>query len=151
MLSLFSATSSYNVAGARPAVQARAATQMANIDAFDDIWGLAAQTSVFNAWDPEKPRDYENFNPFERNLDGAKCDMNGCFPGESRGYSVPNRPDVNWQIMQEEKVKLEELAKDPKWGLKGKPGCYSLKWQAKLGAPPYACARRRFRLRVWEP
>jgi len=38
--------------------------------------------------------------------------------------------------MQEEKVKMDELAKDPKWGLKGKPGCYTLKWQEKLGAPP---------------
>ena len=49
---------------------------------------------------------------------------------------APNRPDVNWQIMQEEKVKLDELKKHPNWGLSGKPGCYSLKWQEKLGAPP---------------
>ena len=40
---------------------------------------------------------------------GAMSDENGCFPGESRGYQPPNRPDVNWQIMQEEKLKLDEL------------------------------------------
>ena len=33
-------------------------------------------------------------------------------------------------------LKLDELAQHPNWGKKGCPGCYSLKWQAKLGAPP---------------
>jgi len=138
MLAIFSASSSaYSMGAVRPVVQARAqAPQMADISAFNGIWGFDAQKSIFEAWNPEAPRDYENFNPFERNLDGAKCDANGCFPGESRGYQPPNRPDVNWAIMQEEKVKMDELAKDPKWGLKGKPGCYTLKWQEKLGAPP---------------
>ena len=103
---------------------------------WDGIWGFDRQKEIFLAWDPESPRTYTNFSPFERNLDGAKCDSNGCFPGESRGYQPPNRPDVNWQIMQEEKVKLDELKQHPKWGLSGKPGCYSLKWQEKLGAPP---------------
>merc|ERR1740138_367127 len=122
---------------ARPAVQVRnVAPQMADISAFDEIWGFEAQKAIFDAWNPEKPRDYDNFNPFERNLDGAKCDFNGCFPGESRGYKSPLRPDVNWASMQEEKVKLEALQSDPKWGLSGKPGCYSLKWQEPLGAPP---------------
>merc|ERR1711918_117402 len=110
--------------GARPAMQARGNPSMADISAFDNIWGFEAQKSVFDAWDPEKPRDYDNFNPWERNLDGAKCDFNGCFPGESRGYKSPLRPDVSWASMQEEKLKLAELSKDPKWGLKGKPGCY---------------------------
>ena len=109
---------------------------MFDISAWDDIWGIDAKKAVFEAWDPEKPRDYENFNPFERNLDGAKCDPNGCFPGESRGYQPPNRPDVSFAQMQEEKVKLDELAKHANWGLKGCAGCYSLKWQDKLGAPP---------------
>ena len=31
---------------------------------------------------------------------------------------------------------MEALQKSPKWGLKGKPGCYSMKWQEGLGAPP---------------
>ena len=93
---------------------------------WDGIWGFDRQKEIFLAWDPESPRTYTNFNPFERNLDGAKCDSNGCFPGESRGYQPPNRPDVNWQIMQEEKLKLDELKQHPNWGLSGKPGCYSL-------------------------
>ena len=38
--------------------------------------------------------------------------------------------------MQAEKVAMEELSKDPKWGLSGKPGTFSLKWQEKLGMPP---------------
>merc|ERR1719454_82487 len=121
---------------ARPAVQVRAAPQMADISAFGDIWGIEAKEAIFNAWDPEKPRDYENFNPFERNLDGAMSDMNGCFPGESRGYKPPNRPDASWSIMQEEAKKMDEIKKSPKYGLSGKPGCYSLKWQENLGAPP---------------
>jgi len=120
---------------ARPTMQVRASPQMADISAFDEIWGFDAQKAIFDAWDPEKPRDYDNFNPFERNGDGAKCDMNGCFPGESRGYKPPNRPDVSWASMQEEKVKLDDLKTSPKWGLSGKPGCYSMQWQKNLGAP----------------
>ena len=58
------------------------------------------------------------------------------FPGESRGYKPPNRPDASWAIMQEEAKKMEEIKKSPKYGLSGKPGCYSLKWQEKLGMPP---------------
>merc|ERR1719310_2685050 len=126
--------SGYMASGARPVVQARAVSpQAADISAFDNIWGFEAQKAVFDAWDPEKPRDYFNFNPYERNYDGAKCDSNGCFPGESRGYQPPNRPDVSWAIMQEEAKLMEEIKKDPKYGLSGKPGCYSLKWQEALG------------------
>ena len=40
---------------------------------------------IFDKWDPEKPRDYNNFNPFERNDEAQQCDKNGCFPGQSRG------------------------------------------------------------------
>ena len=110
--------------------------QMADISAFDNIWGIEAKMAIYDQWDPEKPRDYNNFNPFERNDESAQCDTNGCFPGQSRGYKSPLRPDVNWAKMQEEKVKLEAIQKDPKWGTTGKPGCYSLKWQEPLGAPP---------------
>ena len=147
---------------------------MFDISEWGDIWGIDAKKAVFEAWDPEKPRDYENFNPFERNLDGGVCDANGwcgphpaqpahptdtgalactaatreqppltsrsgcarSFPGESRGYQPPNRPDTSWAIMQKEKEEMEVVKADPKYGLSGKPGCYSLKWQEKLGAPP---------------
>jgi len=108
---------------------------MADISAYGDVWGLEAKKAVFAAWDPEKPRDYDNFNPFERNLDGGVCDMNGCFPGESRGYKPPNRPDASWAIMQAEKAEMEVIKTDPKYSLSGKPGSYSLKWQEGLPAP----------------
>ena len=120
----------------RPAVQARATAQMFDVSAFDGIWGMEAKMACFDAWDPEKTRDYDNFNPFERNDESAMCDTNGCFPGQSRGYKSPIRPDQNWQIMQKEKTMMEEFATDPKWGLKGKPGCFYLGWQKNLGAPP---------------
>ena len=123
-------------APAAPAPAAAAAAPAADLGDWDGIWGFDRQKQIFLQWDPDSPRTYTNFNPFERNLDGAKCDANGCFPGESRGYQPPNRPDASWDIMQAEKIKMDELSQHPNWGLKGKAGCYSLKWQAKLGAPP---------------
>jgi hypothetical protein len=124
--------------GAAPAEASAAAPAAgaSGLSDWDGIWGFDRQKEIFLAWDPESPRTYTNFNPFERNLDGAKADSNGCFPGESRGYQPPNRPDVSYAQMQEEKVKLDELAQHPNWGKKGCPGCYSLKWQNNLGAPP---------------
>jgi len=110
--------------------------QMADISAFDNIWGFEAKKAVYDAWDPEKPRDYDNFNPFERNDESAQCDTNGCFPGQSRGYKSPNRPDQSWEIMQKERAAMDELAKEAKFNTKGKPGNFSLKWQENLGAPP---------------
>ena len=62
--------------------------------------------------------------------------MRRSFPGESRGYQPPNRPDTSWAIMQAEKEEMEVIKADPKYGVTGKPGCYSLKWQENLGAPP---------------
>lgn len=110
--------------------------EKADISAFGDIWGIEAKTAVFNAWDPEKPRDYDNFNPFERNDQGSMPDTNGCFPGQSRGYKSPNRPDQSWAKMLEEQEKMEVLRKDPKFSVTGKPGNFRLNWQDKLGAPP---------------
>merc|ERR1719361_1168577 len=131
------ASSGYISGVSRPAVQVRAAgPQMADISAFGNVWGFDAKLAIFNAWDPEKPRDYNNFNPFERNDESAMCDTNGCFPGQSRGYKSPIRPDQSWAIMQEEKAKMEQLAQDPKLSVKGRPGNFSPKWQAALGAPP---------------
>merc|ERR1711990_387717 len=120
----------------RPAVQARATAQMYDISAFDDIWGIEAKTAIFDLWDPEKPRDYDNFNPFERNDEGAMADTNGCFPGQSKGYKSPNRPDQSWEIMQAERAAMDKLASEPKFNVTGKPGNWFRKWQDKLGAPP---------------
>jgi len=115
--------------------------QMSGSQSFDiadygGVWGFDAKKAMFNQWDPEKPRSYTNFNPFERNDEGSMCDTNGCFPGQSKGYKPPNRPDQSWDIMQEERVKMDELKKDPKFQLTGKPGNFRLKWQDGLGAPP---------------
>ena len=38
--------------------------------------------------------------------------------------------------MQAERAAMDELAKEPKFQSKGKPGNFSLKWQENLGAPP---------------
>ena len=44
-------TLGYTAPMARPAVQARASvTQMADISAFDNIWGIEAKTDIFNKW-----------------------------------------------------------------------------------------------------
>jgi len=132
------ASSGYLAAVNRPAVQVRTQgpQMMADISAFDGIWGFEAKKAIFDQWDPEKPRDYDNFNPFERNDEASMCDANGCFPGQSRGYTVPNRPDQSWDIMQKERKLMDELKEDPKFSISGKPGNFRLKWQANLGAPP---------------
>jgi len=121
-----------------PAAAAPAAAPAGGTDgeAYGNVWGIEWKTAVFHAWDPESPRTYTNFNPFERNDESAMCDTNGCFPGQSRGYKSPIRPAADWNIMQKERALMDELAKDAKWGLKGKPGCFSLGWQKTLGAPP---------------
>merc|ERR1719502_2136150 len=76
----------YTAPMSRPAVQVRAAApQMYDISEFGNIWGIEAKKAVFDAWDPEAPRTYDNFNPFERNDEGGMCDTNGCFAGESPG------------------------------------------------------------------
>ena len=117
-----------------------AAPQMFDISAWDDIWGFDAKKACFDAWDPEKPRDYDNFNPFERNDEGAMCDFNGCFPGQSRGYKSPTRPDVSFAKMQEEKAMVDQVIASPKGQSTGKPGNWKRSWQdepVKLGAPTY--------------
>jgi len=103
---------------------------------FDGIWSFDAKKWVYEQWDPEKPRTYENFNPFERNDESAMCDTNGCFPGQSRGYKSPMRPDQSWEIMQKERAAMDELKKEAKFNSSGKPGNFSLGWQENLGAPP---------------
>jgi len=125
-------------AAAAPAAPAPAAPVSGAFDIadYDGVWGFEAKKAVFDLWDPEKPRSYTNFNPFERNDESSMCDTNGCFPGQSRGYKSPVRPEQSWEIMQEERKKMEELKKDPKFSVTGKPGNFRLKWQDGLGAPP---------------
>merc|ERR1711934_134974 len=109
---------------------------MADISAFGDVWGFEAKKAVYDAWDPEKPRDYNNFNPFERNDESSMCDTNGCFPGQSKGYKVPNRPDVSWAQQEEHKKNMDALKQEAKFNTTGKPGNFPLSWQKNLGVPP---------------
>ena len=117
------------------ALQRTTNVQMYDLGAYDGIWSHEAKMEVYNKWDPEQPRSYQNFNPFERNDEGQPCDPNGCFSGQSKGYKPPNRPDVSWARQQELNGLMDELKKDPKFSLTGKPGCFSSKWQEGLGAP----------------
>merc|ERR1719311_473728 len=120
------------------ATKARAGdAQMIELPAeFNGVWSFDAKKWVYDQWDPEKPRTYENFNPFERNDESAMCDTNGCFPGQSRGYKSPMRPDQSWDIMQKEAKLMEELKAEAKFQSTGKPGNFNRKWQENLGAPP---------------
>jgi hypothetical protein len=120
------------------ATKARAGdAQMIHLpDQFEGIWSFDAKKWVYDQWHPETPRNYDNFTPFERNDESAMADTNGCFPGQSRGYKSPVRPDQSWDIMQKERKLMDDLAKEPKFQTKGKPGNFSLKWQENLGAPP---------------
>lgn len=103
------------------------------------VWDFDAKKAIFDDWNPEMPRNYDNFNPFERNDEGQQCDTNGCFPGQSKGYQSPLRPDVSWAIQQEINAKMDQLKTNPKFNVKGRPGNFSPKWQESLGAPP-SCA-----------
>ena len=118
-----------------PTVQRAAAPSMANIDHHDDIWGLPAKEEIFKAWNPAAARDYNNFNPFERNDEGQMCDKNGCFPGQDSGYMPPNRPDVSWDIQQENNAKMETLKADPKYSTTGQAGNWKKGWKDNLGPP----------------
>ena len=126
------------VVGRSAAVKAPSASMMfqTTVDSkFDGIWSHEAKMECYAQWDPEAPRSYDNFNPFERNLDGAMSDENGCFPGQGKGYQVPNRPDINWARQQELNAIMEELKKEPKFQSTGKPGNWSPKWQDGMNAP----------------
>jgi hypothetical protein len=107
-----------------------------NIDNFGGIWSLEAKTAMFNQWDPESPRTYTNFNPFERNDESAQADIHGCFPGQSRGYQSPIRPETSWAIMEAERAKMDELKLLPKFNIKGRPGNFVRSWQDNLGPVP---------------
>jgi len=123
--------------GARASVQSRVApVTMYDISHHDDIWSLEAKREIYEKWDPEKPRDYFNFNPFERNDEGQQCDSNGCFPGQDGAYKPPNRPDVSWDLMQEHNKIMDALKQEAKFNIKGKPGCWKKGWADGLGPAP---------------
>lgn len=126
------------VVGRSAAVKAPSASMMFQTTVeskFDGIWSHEAKMECYAQWDPEAPRSYDNFNPFERNDEAQQCDVNGCFPGQGKGYQVPNRPDINWARQQELNAIMEELKKEPKFQSTGKPGNWSPKWQDGMNAP----------------
>lgn len=90
---------------------------------FDEkIWGLEQKKVVFEKWDPATPRAAQNFNPFET-FGGNSPDASGRYPGEPR-FKDPQRPDMNFAAMTEERNFLENLAANPKAGdAPGAPGC----------------------------
>merc|ERR1719231_2001656 len=87
-------------------------------------------------YDPNKPRDYDNFNPFERDDQGNACDPNGKFPGET-AYKDPKRPDASWDIMMKERQEMDEIMKiafSKPGDVPGAPGRWKTGWDKNLGA-----------------
>merc|ERR1719453_717811 len=99
------------------------------------IWDMPAKKDILSEWDPEAPRDYDNFNPFERDSVGNACDTNGKFPGET-AYKDPMRPDTSFAVMQADRVKMEEIMKGDKVKITGKPGNWFFGWDKELGSVP---------------
>ena len=95
----------------------------------------ATKKEILAEWDPEAPRTYDNFNPFERDDVGNACDTNGKFPGET-AYKDPIRPTTSFAQMQEDRETMEEIKKDPKMAIKGKPGNWKFGWDKGLGSVP---------------
>ena len=80
----------------------------------DKLWDHSAKKDVYAAWDPNTPRSTNNFNPFET-FEGNSPDASGIYPGENR-YKDPQRGDVNFQQMMDEKAELESIGANPKPG-----------------------------------
>merc|ERR1719486_1591442 len=99
------------------------------------IWDLDAKQAILEEWDPEAPRGYDNFNPFERDDQGNACDTNGKFPGET-AYMDPQRPDMNYMKMLAEKKIIEEILEQPKTQIRGKAGNWKSGWDEGLGMVP---------------
>ena len=90
---------------------------------FDDqLWSNEAKKAVYEKWDPQQPRSTRNFNPFET-FGGNSPDASGIYPGEMR-YKDPQRPDVNYAIMQAENAERDARNVTPKFmSCPGAPGC----------------------------
>ena len=74
----------------------------------DKLWDNDAKKEIYAKWDPNQPRSPLNFNPFET-WDGNSPDASGFYPGEIR-YKDPQRGDVNFQQMMDERAEAEERA-----------------------------------------
>jgi len=100
-----------------------------------EVWDMDAKMAILNEWDPEQPRGYNNFNPFERDDQGNACDPNGKFPGEG-SYGDPKRPDTNWETMQRDRAIMEQINADPRMAISGRPGNWRVGWDKDLGMIP---------------
>ena len=106
--------------GARLSTMVRSTIDYGKYD--DQLWDNTAKKDVYAAWDPSSPRSAMNFNPFET-WEGNSPDASGRYPGEL-GYKDPQRGDVSYAIMLEERAEAEERAANPKPGdAPGCPGC----------------------------
>jgi hypothetical protein len=104
----------------RVATQVSMAREYGKYD--DGMWDNDAKIEIYGAWDPSAPRSPNNFNPFET-WEGNSPDASGIFPGET-GYKDPQRGDISFQIMMDQRKEAEERAANPKPGsAPGCPGC----------------------------
>jgi hypothetical protein len=85
----------------------------------DKMWDNDAKVEVYGAWNPTAPRSVMNFNPFET-WEGNSPDASGIFPGET-GYKDPQRGDISFAIMMEQRAEADARAASPKPG--SAPGC----------------------------
>jgi len=90
----------------------------------EKMWDNNSKKDVYNKWDPSQPRSSWNFNPFEA-FQGNTPDASGVYPGEAF-YKDPQRGDVNFQTMMDERAEADERNANPKPGsAPGCPGCKS--------------------------
>merc|ERR1711935_1290029 len=87
----------------------------------DKTFDNAAKKEIYDEWDPTKPRDGMNFNPFET-FGGNSPDASGKFPGQTF-YKDPARGVINYETMLIEKEEKAARDASPKAGDEpGAPG-----------------------------
>ena len=102
------------------------------LDLFDDMRVLRLEFEAF------KRASEARIDRLRKAAEASGDEAQALFEevGKQRDDAVGAHQTLVARALEEEKIKLEELSQHANWGLKGKPGCYSMKWQDKLGAPP---------------
>jgi hypothetical protein len=85
----------------------------------DGMWDNAAKVEIYGMWNPAAARSVNNFNPFET-WEGNSPDASGIYPGET-GYKDPQRGDISFAIMMEQRAEADAREANPKAG--SAPGC----------------------------
>jgi hypothetical protein len=85
----------------------------------DGMWDNDAKVEIYGVWDPTAARSVLNFNPFET-WEGNSPDASGIYPGET-GYKDPQRGDISFAIMMEQRAEADAREANPKAG--SAPGC----------------------------